>query len=81
MSGTAWAAPDDLLNEQCGLPRHEVQSLFPVGTMAFELHSEVGGMFGPQMATTIRWAAGGQHLSGSSALLFYDTYGWRMLPA
>lgn len=50
--------------------------LTPVGTMAHEFVSAIGGMYGPQMANHIAMDSWRQTFRGALGTYLYDTFGW-----
>lgn len=50
--------------------------LLPVGTMAHEFVSAIGGMYGPQMANHIAMNSWRQTFRGALGVFLYDTFGW-----
>lgn len=52
--------------------------LVPVGTMAHEIISAIGAMYGPQMANYLAMRAWSATFKGSLGTFLYDTYGWRI---
>ena len=50
--------------------------LTPVGTMAHEFVSAIGGMYGPQMANHIAMNSWRQTFRGALGVFLYDTFGW-----
>lgn len=50
--------------------------LVPVGTMAHEFISAIGGMYGPQMANYLAMRAWSKTFRGALGTFLYDTYGW-----
>ncbi len=52
--------------------------LLPVGTMAHEFISAIGGMYGPQMANYLAMKAWSSTYRGCLGTFLYDTYGWNI---
>lgn len=52
--------------------------LTPVGTMAHEFVSAIGGMYGPQMANHIAMNSWRQTFRGALGTYLYDTFGWEI---
>ena len=53
-------------------------NLTPVGTMAHEFVSAIGGMYGPQMANHIAMNAWRHTFNGALGTYLYDTFGWKI---
>lgn len=52
--------------------------LTPIGTMAHEFVSAIGGMYGPQMANHIAMNCWRQTFRGALGTYLYDTFGWEI---
>ena len=52
--------------------------LTPIGTMAHEFVSAIGGMYGPQMANHIAMNSWRQTFRGALGTYLYDTFGWEI---
>ena len=50
----------------------------PIGTMAHEFVSAIGGMYGPQMANHIAMNCWRQTFRGALGTYLYDTFGWEI---
>ncbi len=55
-----------------------VHDLKPIGTMAHELISAIGGMYGPQMANYMAMKIWALTYRGSLGTFLYDTFGWEI---
>lgn len=53
-------------------------NLTPVGTMAHEFISAIGGMYGPQMANHLAMNAWRNTFRGALGTYLYDTFGWEI---